>query len=414
MLDVELNTILKVVIVQDTTKLQFAPRLAFMFRKIRHLLLAPVLLSGIAGCAIIPGTQTYDMREESAVTLPVKQADEVVPANVKVKPINAELIIEQEKALKASSLKVAQANQGQGANDVRTSMIDYKIGPGDILSITIWDHPELTIPAGSYRTADQSGNLVAEDGTIYYPYVGTLKVAGLTPREVRVILAQKLAKAIEKPQVDVRVIAFRSKRIYIVGEVTKPGQVEVNDVPMTLLDAVNRAGGFTKEADHSQVLLTRANATWRVDLQALYEDGAIGQNVMMQPDDIVNVPDRSLNKVFVLGEVMKPGSYFMNKKRITLAEALADAGYIDQRTSNPNWIFVMRGQGDKPELFHLNSKSPDALLLADRFPLQPRDIIYVDAAEVARWNRVISNILPTATLLETTSNIQYPLFGGRQ
>lgn len=412
MLDVELNTILKVIIVQDTSKLQFAPRLAFMLRKIRHLLLAPFLLAAVAGCAIIPGTQSYGMREQSSVTLPVKQADEVAPANVKVKTINAELIIEQEKAQKAKNLIVAQANQSQ--TEPNTSMVDYKIGPGDILSITVWDHPELTIPAGSFRTADQTGNLVAEDGTIYYPYVGTLKVSGLTPREVRIILAQKLSKNIEKPQVDVRVIAFRSKRVYIVGEVVKPGQVEVNDVPMTLIDAVNRAGGFSKEADHSQVLLTRANATWRVDLQALYEDGAIGQNVMLQPNDIVNVPDRSMNKVFVLGEVMKPGSYFMSKRRITLAEALADAGYIDQRTSNPNWIFVMRGQGDKPELFHLNSKSPDALLLADRFPLQPRDIVYVDAADVARWNRVISNILPTATLLESTSNIQYPLFGGRQ
>jgi polysaccharide export outer membrane protein len=352
------------------------------------------------------------MREQSSVMLPVGKMDEVAPANVKVKPINAELIIEQEKDLRANSS--AQSAATPGAQVPAATMADYKIGPGDILNITIWDHPELTIPAGSFRTAEQTGNLVAEDGTIFYPYVGSLKVAGLTPREVRVVLAQRLSKAIEKPQVDVRVIAFRSKRAYVVGEVGKPGQQEITDVPMTILDAVNRAGGFTKDADHSQVLLTRANTTWRVDLQALYEEGAVAQNILLQPNDIVNVPDRSTNKVFVLGEVQKPGSYFMNKRRITLAEALADAGYVNQQTSAPNWIFVMRGQADQPELFHLDSKSPDALLLADRFPLRPRDIIYVDAADVARWNRVISNILPTATLLETTSNIQYPLFGGRQ
>lgn len=371
----------------------------------------PLLLGSLAGCAVVPGTNTYSMREQSSVMLPVKQADEVVPANVKVKPINAELIIEQEKALKAAGPSAASKPTPPPPKD---TMADYRIGPGDILNITIWDHPELTIPAGSYRTPEQSGNLVAEDGTIYYPYVGTLKVAGMTPREVRVVLAQRLAKAIEKPQVDVRVISFRSKRVYVVGEVAKPGQLEVNDVPMSILDAVNRAGGFTKDADYSEVLLTRGNTTWRVDLQSLYDEGVIAQNVMMQPDDIVNVPDRSLNKVFVLGEVQKPGSYFMNKKRITLAEALSDAGYIDERSSNPKWIFVMRGQGDKPELFHLDSKSPDALLLADRFPLRPRDIIYVDAAEVVRWNRVISNILPTATMLESLGRTQYPLFGGRQ
>lgn len=370
-----------------------------------------MLLGVVAGCAVIPGTHTYDMRKQSSVALPVKLADDVVPANVKVQPINAELIIEQERQLRATSTSAATRNQQTAASDVPA---DYKIGPGDILNVTVWDHPELTIPAGSYRTADQSGNVVAEDGTIFYPYVGTLRVAGLTTREVRTILAQRLARHIEKPQVDVRVTAFRSKRVYVVGEVARPGQQEITDIPMTILDAVNRAGGFTKDADHSQVQLTRAGTTWRVDLQALYEEGAVGQNVRLQPNDIVNVPDRALNKVFVLGEVQKPGSFFMNKRRATLAEALADAGYINQQSANPHWIFVMRGQADQPELFHLDAKSPDALLLADRFLLRPRDIVYVDAAEVARWNRVISNILPTATLLETLSRVDYPLFGGRQ
>jgi polysaccharide export outer membrane protein len=383
-----------------------------------HLLALTIVLTGLSGCAVIPGSQMYGMREQSSVPLPVQQGKEEVPAHVKVKPITAELIIEQEKTLKAkaSPAKAEQSDKGAGTSAKSSEQIlaDYKIGPGDILSITVWDHPELTIPAGPYRTADVSGNLVTEDGTIYYPYVGVIQVAGKTARQVREILAQKLAKYIEKVQLDVRITAFRSKRVYLVGEVSRPGQQPITDIPMTMLEAVNLAGGFTKDADHSEVLLTRGGATWRVDLQSLYEDGAVSQNILLEPGDIVNVPDRSLNKVFVLGEVQKPGSMFMNKKRITLAEALAEAGYVNEQTSNPKYIYVMRGQTDSPELYHLNAKSPDALLLADRFPLRPRDIVFVDAAEVARWNRVISNVLPTATLLNTISNIQYPLFGGRQ
>lgn len=374
-----------------------------------------VLFSGLAGCAIIPGSNTYTMREQSSVKLPVKQGGEEVPANVKVKAITAELIIEQDKALKARSVTGKEAQQAApAAQSMEQIMADYKLGPGDVLTITVWDHPELTIPAGTYRSAEQSGTLVTEDGTIYYPYVGIIPVAGKTTREIRAILAQKLSRVIEKVQIDVRVISYRSKRVYLVGEVNKPGQQPITDIPMNILEAVNLAGGFTKDADHSQVLLTRAGATWRVDLQSLYEDGAISQNVKLESGDIVNIPDRSLNKVFVLGEVQKPGSYYMNKKRITLAEALADAGYVNELTANPKFIFVMRGQTDSPELYHLDSKSPDALLLADRFPLRPRDIVFVDAAEVARWNRVISNVLPTATLLNTISGTQYPLFGGRQ
>jgi polysaccharide biosynthesis/export protein len=116
----------------------------------------------------------------------------------------------------------------------------------------------------------------------------------------------------------------------------------------------------------------------------------------------------------VLGEVTKPGSMIMNKKRSTLAEALGDAGYVNQNSANPRWIYVMRGDSDKPELFHLDGRTPDAMLLADRFPLKPRDIVYVDVSDIVRWNRVISNILPTSTMLNVTSGTRYPLFGGRQ
>ena len=116
----------------------------------------------------------------------------------------------------------------------------------------------------------------------------------------------------------------------------------------------------------------------------------------------------------MLGEIAKPGSLVMNKKRSTLAEALSDAGYINQSSADPRWIYVMRGNSDTPELFHLDSRLPDAMLLADRFPLRPRDIVYVDAAPLVRWQRVISLILPTMTMLDITSQTQYPLFGGRQ
>jgi len=374
-------------------------------------LLAPVFLSA---CAIAPGMSGSSMRTESAVQLPVKQGEEVVPANVAVKPITAALIIEQQAALQPATLARAGGSAQPAIPVDPMQHLDYTIGAGDIINVTVWDHPELTIPAGSFRSAEASGTLVAEDGTIFYPYAGVLNVAGLTVREVRDILIERLTHYIENVQLDVRVVSFRSKRVYVVGEVSEPGLQAINDIPMTMLEAINRAGGFTTESDHSRVLLTRDGQTFRVDLQALYEDGATGQNIRLQSGDIVNVPDRQQNKIFVLGEVTRPGSYIMNKSRSTLAEALSDAGFINLTTSNPGWIFVMRGGVDSPELYHLDARSPDALLLADRFPLRPRDIVYVDVAEVARWNRVVTNILPTATLLNTISGIDYPLFGGRQ
>jgi polysaccharide biosynthesis/export protein len=377
-------------------------------------ILAAVTLSA---CTLAPGNH-FGSREESVVKVPKTTNGEIVPDNIIIKEITAELIIEM----------YAAANSGQADRSVDASnsadthfkvksipeIVDYKLGPGDIISIIVWDHPELTTPAGTYRTAEQAGTVIAEDGTIYYPYVGVVKVAGLTTRQVRTILTSRLTKYIEKVQLDVRMAQFRSKRVYVVGEVATPGTQEITDIPMTILEAVNRAGGFTAEADYSRVLLTRRGATYRIDIQKMYEKGATEQNALLQPGDIVNVLDRSYNKVFVLGEVKKPGSIIMNKKRSTLAEALSDAGYIDQTSANPSWIYVMRGDSDIPELFHLNGQTPDAMLLADRFPLHPRDIVYVDVADIVRFNRVITNILPTSNMLNLTSGTRYPLFGGRQ
>jgi polysaccharide export outer membrane protein len=383
-------------------------------------LLLCLVVSMVAGCTIIPGNQSFSNREESDVRLPVQQGDLLAPANIKIRPITAELIIDMFQAARppigdgTSSAKVAAKDSPRFMGDNPASVPEYRLGPGDIISIIVWDHPELTIPAGSFRTAEQAGTVVAEDGTIFYPYVGVIKAQGKTTRELRAILSDKLAKYIEKVQLDVRMVAFRSQQVYVVGEVAKPGIQQVTDIPMTVLDAVNRAGGFTPEADFSRVLLTRRGTTYLVDIQAMYDYGASGQNALLEQGDIVNVADRSYNKVFVLGEIAKPGSLVMNRKRSTLAEALSDAGYINQNTADPRWIYVMRGNADTPELFHLDSRLPDALLLADRFPLRPRDIIYVDTAPVVRWQRVIANILPTATMLDLTSQTQYPLFGGRQ
>lgn len=385
----------------------------------RGLLAAGIVSVLGAGCAVVPGDRAYSMREQSAIKLPVKQPDaaEPVPDNVKIKPITAELIIEQFRNAqppKPAASQSALAGEGRRIAPVIPTPPDYKVGPGDILTIIVWDHPELTTPAGQYRSADQAGTVVSENGTIYYPYVGVLPVAGKTTRQIRELLISKLSKYIEKAQIDVRMAAFRSQRVYVVGEVGKPGQQYITDIPMTVLEAVNLAGGFTPEADYSNVLLTRKGVTYRVDIQSMYENGATEQNTLLEAGDILNVSDRTFNKIFVLGEVNKPGSLVMTKKRSTLAEALSDAGYISQDRSNPKWIYVMRGEGETPELFHLDGSSPDSMLLADKFPLRPRDIIYVDTADVVRWNRVISNILPTAQMLYQTSNARYPLFGGRQ
>ena len=147
-------------------------------------LLLLALTSWLSGCALAPGTSASAMRSVSSVPVPVLQDDVLVPENLKVRPINAELIIEQVNV--SGGLRRAAASAQTVAVKVPDfGMLhqDYRLGPGDIISVIVWDHPELTIPAGEFRSAEAAGTLVAEDGTIFYPYVGVIHVAGMTVRE---------------------------------------------------------------------------------------------------------------------------------------------------------------------------------------------------------------------------------------
>lgn len=356
---------------------------------------------------------------QSSVEMPTRESDEAILKKLNIQTINAELIIRLEQ--NSSHYSLAPDNVANHYFDYRIGSkaikgvpvkdepyTQYRVGPRDILNITVWDHPELTIPAGEFRSAESAGNVVGEDGTFFYPYVGVVRAADRTVEDIREELTVKLSKYIEFVQLDVRVASYRSQRVYVVGEVTNPGIQLVKDIPLTVLEAINNAGGVTSEADLRNIILTRNDKTYSINLLSLYEGGDVTQNVLLQHGDVLNVPDSALNKVFVLGEtnhfvaggaIGRSRSLVMNKARMTLTEALSEAGGLDQETSDPARIFVFRGGLGKPEIFHLNAKSPDALLLADRFPLQPRDVIYVDRAEGIRWNQIIGQIQPTINLL---------------
>ncbi len=276
---------------------------------------------------------------------------------------------------------------------------DYEVGPGDVLQITVWDHPELTIPAGSMRSSEESGNWVHNDGTIFYPYVGKIEVVGLRVTEIRDLIAERIAEYIEEPQVDVTVAAFRSQRIYVTGSVNQPGAYPVTNVPTRLLDAVNAAGGITEFADWGDVTLTRDGRDYQLSLRAIYQQGDPAQNVLLKPGDVLHVGRNADNKVFVLGEVLEPQPVPMTRTGLSLAEALSTVGGFTKQTADASGIFVMRqapeGSDHLVDVYQLNAKEATALVLADNFPLQRRDIVYVTAAPIARWNRVIQNILPT-------------------
>ena len=352
-------------------------------------LLLAILLAGLSGCTIVPGshistTPGWFLEEDEG-----NEEAESLPDVVKVHTINTRILQAetQEPPQPADNLLEEPADY------------DYEVGLGDVLQITVWDHPELTIPAGSMRSPSESGNWVHNDGTIFYPYVGKIKVVGLRVTEIRDLIAERIAEYIEDPQVDVTIAAFRSQKVYVSGEVKQPGAYPVTNVPLRLLDAVNASGGLTEFSDWSDVSLSRGDKEYSLSLRAVYQEGKPAHNVLLRPGDVVHVGRNDDNKVFVMGEVKNASPVPMTRNGLSLAEALSTSGGYLEGTADASGIFVMRrapeGSDHLVDLYQLNAKDATALILADSFKLESRDIVYVTAAPLARWNRVIDNLMPT-------------------
>ena len=281
----------------------------------------------------------------------------------------------------------------------------------------MYDHPELlqtnaaVISQGGDPTGISSapGFIVGADGQITFPYVGRLKVEGLTEIEASELLAKRLTRVIKDPQVTVRIQSFRSRRAYVEGEVRTPGTQIFTDVPMTLPEAINRAGGITPNGDRSFVTLTRNNGTTLINLMQMQELGLSANGILLQNGDTITVRHRDENKVYVMGEIAKPSALQMRNGRLSLNEAIGEAGGPNLATANTGQVYVIRNttQGT-PAVFHLNASTPSALALADTFALRPRDVVYIDPVPLVSWNRIISLVLPSAQVLSTGRTIANP------
>ncbi|WP_242360378.1 polysaccharide export protein [Anaeromyxobacter sp. SG17] len=309
---------------------------------------------------------------------------------IAIVPISSKVLVEQAEA----RVRAASARPKDPLADQAASW-QYRIAPYDVLSVIVWDHPELTIPAGEFRAAETFGNAVQADGTMFYPHVGVIEVGGKTLPEVRVLIAERLRKYIENPQLDVRIAAFRGQRVEVTGEVVQPTTLPISDVPLRVQDAIAACRGLAPGAWTRGVALTREGRTYRLDLQAFYDEGDRSQNWLLKDGDVLHVPSREENKVFVLGEVMRQSSKLMARGRMTLAEAIGDSEGFSAVSSNPGEVYVFRGRYDAPRVYRLNASSADAMLLATQFQLEPLDVVYVAPYGLTNWNRVVTQILPT-------------------
>lgn len=345
----------------------------------------------LASCAVAPGQK---MIQPATIDVAHDAQGVAQTAPVPVMNIDTTLLAQQR------ALRVEDGERI--ARDLSTAPAPYLVGPGDVLQITVWDHPELAIAQGApgqttTRAADPvPGFVVDQEGNLQFPFAGTLHVAGLTTAQIREKIQAALVKPFEKPQVTVRIASFRAKQVFIEGEVHTPGVQPLNDVPMTLYDAIGRAGGFAATADQSRLLLVRNGKSYRIDMTSMFENGFDPAQIVLRNGDLLRVKARDDSGVYVMGEVTKPSTALpMRDGKLTLSDALSQAGSFNSASADPAQVYVIRDSTTtRPQVYRLDAKSPVAMVLADQFSLAPHDIVYVDGNGLVRFSRVLNLLLP--------------------
>lgn len=289
----------------------------------------------------------------------------------------------------------------------------YRIGAGDTLYITVWDHAELTSPAGPQQQTLANGRLVRSDGTLFYPYVGELKVSGLTIEELRKAISVKLARYVEDPQVDVNVIGYGSQRVTMLGAFIKTDPQPITAIPTTLAQALGTATINTEQADLSGLVLSRDGHDYPIDLDALNTNKAIAQDIYLKAGDRIFLPYNDRHEAYVIGEVNRPMALTFKTTDLTLTQVLGRAGGLNPTTSKGKAVYVIRGIEDldnaKGTVYQLDARSPDAFILASQFKVKPGDVVFVGAADVTRWNRFPSQLLPLTSIVSNAANASYNL-----
>lgn len=255
---------------------------------------------------------------------------------------------------------------------------EYRVGPRDVIEVLVWGQPDLS---GRYT--------LRTDGAFEFPLVGDVKVAGLTVAEVEAHLRKLLGDGfLASPQVSAKVVEFKSQQVFVSGEVTRQGAVQLTGT-LTLMEALFQAGGAATTAGGEVIVLRRANteasgsdtaaATGplvagqpgvqefaRVALDEL-QSGRAKDNITLHDGDTIFLPKGGV--VYLIGEVLKPGTMPF-ERGLTVMQAISAAGGVTDRGAEGKSRITRIVNGQRQEL---KAKPTDLL--------QPGDIVKVPS----RW-----------------------------
>lgn len=328
-------------------------------------------------------------------------------------PLPSSIVEHRPEALDAKQVaEVIGQDQVDPALDPRGA---YRVGPGDALLVAVYGHPELSIStyggAGlALQTGRASGLVIDNDGTIQFPLIGSVHVAGKTSAQLSGFLEVELGRYVKDPKVTVQVVFTGSLRYYLLGQFTAPG-LKYSDRPLRLLEALSLGGSVVMEkASLRGAYVARGDKRLPINFRRLLREGDMKQNIPLHSGDIVVVPDNTSEVAFVFGGL--PGGTarggavpFVNGQlEITQALAQVGFGFRERALGRLSRTRVIRSEGDRGEFITVDV----AKILqgeAAPFHLLPGDVVYVPPTAFTSWNQALEQLLPT---LQTVSGILNP------
>ena len=358
--------------------------------KIRRYLAYLVLSNVLTACAITSGLQTSDLNDDG-----VFQTELGTEVNI--------IKITQDSILYLAPAEVDLHNNY--AHLFNKDHVNYYLSPGDILSIYLWAYPEITPPTNIISTeqaAQSYGYQIDQNGYIHFPMIGRYKVAGKSLSEVTYELRKKLAQYLKTPDVIVRVISYQGKRFSVQGNVQKSGQYALTDQPTSLYTALGMAGGVNNQyGSNTSINLTRENHVYELNTIQLENAGLSLHNLLIQPNDTIYVNSKENQKIYVMGEAGRNQALVLRDQGMSLSDVIGESLGLNALSANRSKVYIVRNHrtGDMTEVYHLDLSSIADFGLANKFVMQSNDIVYIDVAGLARWQRVINQMLPFSNII---------------
>lgn len=290
----------------------------------------------------------------------------------------------------------------------KTGSTAIQLIPGDVMKVMISDSAEGGVFAPLAAGGTVFDNVrVSSDGTISLPYAGTINVRGFTLTQVDTAVRKKLkGAAATDPQVHSEMVGDLSGSVLVAGAVKAPGRFSSLQGPLTILDAVNMAGGPVLEPHLINVVVRNGKKVYSIN----YDDVLSGKNRQVSPRSEI-ILERARQRFVAMGSVKDPGLKDLPSRNPSLLEVLGSVGGLDEQKADPQGVFVFRiNQEPEPgqpaaEVFRLDMRKPESIFLARAFQVYPEDAVYVTNAPVYEWQKIITPIVQTLVLGRTVSNL---------